>query len=53
MGEKDFKPSYLELSLTYLKQFIVEFFDQNPISQIGIVVSRNGLAEVLSELSGE
>lgn len=52
MNEKDLRPSRVELSLTYAQQFVVEFFDQNPISQLGIIVMRDGIAEKLTELSG-
>jgi transcription initiation factor TFIIH subunit 2 len=36
-----------------LEKFIVEFFDQNPISQMGVIVTRNGRAEKVAELSGK
>ncbi|KAI8388121.1 Ssl1-like-domain-containing protein [Radiomyces spectabilis] len=52
MNEKDLRPSRLELTLTYAQQFVIEFFDQNPISQLGIIVTRDGIAEKLTELSG-
>lgn len=32
---------------------MTEFFDQNPISQMAIVVTRDGQAERLSALGGE
>lgn len=32
--------------------FIKEYFDQNPISQLGIIVTRNKVAIKLTELSG-
>jgi hypothetical protein len=32
--------------------FIREFFDQNPLSHLGLIVLRNGVAERLTELSG-
>lgn len=35
-----------------LQQFIREFFDQNPLSHLGILVLRNGVAERLTDLSG-
>ena len=38
--------------LEYLEEFIFAFFDQNPISQLGVIVTRNGHAEKISELSG-
>ncbi|KAG2173579.1 hypothetical protein INT43_004997 [Umbelopsis isabellina] len=52
MNEKDLRPSRLELTLTYAKQFVMEYFDQNPISQLGIIVIRDGIAERLTDLSG-
>eukprot|EP00898_Chlorokybus_atmophyticus_P003211 jgi/Chlat1/3891/Chrsp26S04175 len=44
VAETDFRPSRLS-------KFIVEFFDQNPLSQLGLIVTRNGVAEKLTELS--
>ena len=29
-----------------------DFFDQNPLSQLGLMIMRDGLAEMLTELSG-
>lgn len=52
MNERDLRPSRVELTLTYAKQFVIEYFDQNPISQLGIIVTRDGIAEKLTELSG-
>lgn len=34
------------------QEFVTEFFDQNPISQLAILVTRDGAAERLSALSG-
>ncbi|KAF4005316.1 Ssl1-like family protein [Saccharomyces cerevisiae] len=33
-------------------RFVHEFFDQNPISQMGIIIMRNGLAQLVSQVSG-
>ncbi|EMG50970.1 SSL1 General transcription and DNA repair factor IIH subunit SSL1 [Candida maltosa Xu316] len=52
MGEKDLRPTRLSLTLNYLSDFIVEFFDQNPISRLGIILMRNGVANLVSEVSG-
>ncbi|CAI5756743.1 unnamed protein product [Candida verbasci] len=52
MAEKDLRPTRLTLSLNYCIDFIIEFFDQNPISQLGIVLMRNGVAHLVSEVSG-
>ena len=35
-----------------LRGFIDEFFDQNPISQMGIIITKNKRAEKISELAG-
>ena len=51
MLERDMRPSRLELTLQYARAFIGEFFDQNPISQVAIIGTRNGIAERISPLS--
>ena len=35
-----------------MQGFIDEFFDQNPISQMGIIITKNKRAEKISELAG-
>lgn len=52
MNEPDLKPTRLEHSIRLLEQFIPEFFDQNPISQLGFILTREGAAEKISELGG-
>ena len=52
MSERDLHPSRIELMLQILEAFILEYFDQNPISQLGIIVTKDGMAEKLSDLSG-
>lgn len=52
MSEKDLRPTRYLLTLRYTKAFITEFFEQNPISQLGIIGMRDGLALTLSPLSG-
>jgi transcription initiation factor TFIIH subunit 2 len=52
MTEKDLRPTRFLLTLTYTMAFIREFFEQNPISQLGILGMRDGLAVRISELSG-
>ncbi|KAG2222251.1 hypothetical protein INT45_010664 [Circinella minor] len=52
MNEKDLRPNRIDLTISYAKQFVIEYFDQNPISQLGIIVTRDGIAEKLTELSG-
>lgn len=36
----------------WIQEFVTEFFDQNPIGQMAIMVTRDGLAERLTPLSG-
>jgi transcription initiation factor TFIIH subunit 2 len=50
--EKDYRPSRLEASKNCIQQFIREFYDQNPISQLAIIQTRDRIAEKVSELSG-
>ncbi|KAJ1570102.1 hypothetical protein HK096_000480 [Nowakowskiella sp. JEL0078] len=52
MSDSDLKPNRLDCCLNLMKSFITEFFDQNPLSQLGIIVTKNGLADRVSELSG-
>jgi transcription initiation factor TFIIH subunit 2 len=52
MAEKDLRPTRYLLTLTYLTQFINEFFEQNPISQLGIVGMHDGIAVSISKMSG-
>ena len=52
MSEKDLRPNRYLLTLRYTKAFVTEFFEQNPISQLGIIGTRDGLALTISSLSG-
>lgn len=52
MLEKDLRPTRFSMTLSLLQEFVVEFFDQNPISQLGIVMMRNGVAQLVSEVNG-
>jgi len=52
MMEKDLRPTRFLLTLTYTIAFIREFFEQNPISQLGILGMRDGLAVRVSDMSG-
>jgi transcription initiation factor TFIIH subunit 2 len=40
------------LKFQLLHNFLEEFFDQNPISQMGIIIMKNKRAERVSELTG-
>ncbi|XP_065655520.1 general transcription factor IIH subunit 2 isoform X2 [Hydra vulgaris] len=53
MKESDLlRPSRLACLTKLLENFIVEYFDQNPISQLGIIATRNKRAEKITDLSG-
>lgn len=52
MSDQDLKPSRILTSLKLLEGYIEEYFDQNPISQLGILISRNKRAEKITELGG-
>ncbi|KAJ7560332.1 hypothetical protein O6H91_04G124700 [Diphasiastrum complanatum] len=48
----DFRPSRLAVVANCVEAFIREFFDQNPLSHLGIITIRNGIASRLTDLSG-
>lgn len=52
MTDRDLRPSRFDLSLEYAREFISEWFDQNPLGQICVVGMRAGLGERLGEMSG-
>lgn len=49
---REYKQTWMDLTLQYAIEFVGEFFDQNPISQLAILVTREGASERLSPLSG-
>ncbi|XP_074851504.1 general transcription factor IIH subunit 2 isoform X2 [Carettochelys insculpta] len=51
MEDQDLKPNRLTCTLKLLEYFVEEYFDQNPISQIGVIVTKSKRAEKLTELS--
>lgn len=53
MLDKDMRPTRFDLCLQYAREFIVEWFDQNPLGQIAVVGMRSGLGEKLGEMTGE
>ncbi|KAK3930172.1 General transcription factor IIH subunit 2 [Frankliniella fusca] len=52
MTDQDLKPTRQLCTAKLLEGFIEEYFDQNPISQMGIIVTRNKRAELVCELAG-
>jgi transcription initiation factor TFIIH subunit 2 len=52
MADLDMKPNRHAVTLNVVEGFIREYFDQNPISQLGIITTKNSRAERITELSG-
>ena len=52
MADRDMRPTRFDLTLEYAREFITEWFDQNPLGQIGIVGMRGGIGERIGEMSG-
>ncbi|RSM07581.1 hypothetical protein CEP52_005171 [Fusarium oligoseptatum] len=52
MAEKDLLPTRYRLTLRYAAAFVREFFEQNPISQLGIIGMRDGVAVRISDVGG-
>ena len=52
MMDRDMRPTRFDLSLEYTREFVNEWFDQNPLGQIGIVGMRAGVGERFGEMSG-
>lgn len=52
MAERDLAPTRYELTVTCAREFVREYFEQNPISQLAIIGMRNGIALRISEMGG-
>lgn len=50
--ERDYRPTRLEACKGALSHFVTEFYDQNPISQLALLATRDRTAEKLTDLSG-
>ncbi|KGN50372.1 general transcription factor IIH subunit 2 [Cucumis sativus] len=50
--EMDFRPSRMAVVAKHVDAFVREFFDQNPLSQIGLVTIKDGFANCLTDLGG-
>jgi transcription initiation factor TFIIH subunit 2 len=48
----DFRPSRMGVVANCVEAFVREFFDQNPLSHLGIITLQNGVAHCLTDLSG-
>ncbi len=52
MLEKDLRPNRYELVLQYAREFVAEYFDQNPIGQLAVLAARDGVAERIAPMGG-
>lgn len=46
------RPTRFDLTLQYTREFVTEWFDQNPLGQIGVVGMRGGIGERIGEMTG-
>ncbi|KAL5098769.1 hypothetical protein RYX36_003096, partial [Vicia faba] len=51
-SERDFRPSRMAVIAKQVETFIREFFDQNPLSHVGLVTTKDGVASCLTDLGG-
>ncbi|XP_048333596.2 general transcription factor IIH subunit 2 [Ziziphus jujuba] len=51
-AEMDFRPSRMAVVAKQVGAFIREFFDQNPLSQVGLVTIKDGVSHCLTDLGG-
>ena len=49
---EDMRPNRSAVLLQLMIKFIREFFNQNPLSQLGLIACKDGKAERITELSG-
>ncbi|RDB24987.1 TFIIH basal transcription factor complex p47 subunit [Hypsizygus marmoreus] len=52
MMDRDMRPTRFDLMLQVVREFVAEWFDQNPLGQIGVVGMRAGIGERIGEMSG-
>lgn len=52
MLDRDMRPTRFDLTLQYVRDLVTEWFDQNPLGQIGIVGMRAGVGHMISPMSG-
>lgn len=52
MLDLDLKPSRFTVSMKIIESFLNQFFDQNPISQVGIITTSNKRSNKVVELNG-
>lgn len=52
MMEKDMRPNRFYTMINYTQEYVREFFEQNPISQMSVLGMHDGICIRVSELSG-
>ncbi|KAJ1304569.1 hypothetical protein OPQ81_005711 [Rhizoctonia solani] len=52
MMDRDLRPTRFELALDCARAFVVEWCEQNPLGQIGVVGMRAGIGERIIEMTG-
>ena len=52
MKDTDMPPNRLIRMMVLLPNFINQFFDMNPLSQLQIIETSDGLAKIVSPMSG-
>jgi len=50
--DRDMRPTRFDVMLKHTREFVAEWFDQNPLGQIGVVGMRAGVGERIGEMSG-
>lgn len=51
-AEADFRPKRMVVVAKHVETFIREFFDQNPLSHIGLAIIKDGVAQCITDLGG-
>ena len=51
MREIDMKPNRYTVTQQYLQQFIIDFYDNNPLSQLAIVATKHMKTHIVSNFS--
>ncbi|KAF2357639.1 TFIIH subunit Ssl1/p44 [Trinorchestia longiramus] len=51
MNEQDLKPTRHHCLVKILQEFVPEFHEQNPISQLGLIITQNKVAKKYTDLS--
>ena len=50
MNRRDLKPNRMVVAQQMIDKFIREFFDQNPLSQLGLIIGHHKIAQKITDL---